>query len=553
MRRRRRPDAPGSRLLIGALFCGLVGALAWGGAGTRAQGADPEKAKASDERDGAVSEVVDQLIEAGWKKAGVKPARNAADEEFARRVYLDVLGRIPSISEISGFLRSRDSDKRAKLVDYLLNHPDYAKNFATNWTILLIGRNDQGGMVDRGALTGWLQTQFSLDRPWNEIVHDLIAAQGSNKENGAVNFTLAHLESDAVPLTSNTTRLFLGQQLQCTQCHDHPTNSWKQGDFWGINAFYRGVKAERVRKTDDSGKEVTDHTELTDEPTEDYARFDRRNGMVGIALPKYLDGRKLEGGESVNRRAELAGRIADPQNIALATAFVNRLWAHFMGRGFVNPVDDFGSHNPPNHPELLERLADDFQSSGYDVKRLVRRIVLSRPYQLSSLGSKSTDAEVDLFNRMLLKPMTPEQLFESLLTATAGNHSGKDAENQRRRDRWMRQFLFTFANDEAGEGSSFQGTIPQALMMMNGDLISEALSERPGGFLSDVYERAVRQGRSPAAYMADQIYLATLSRSPTRNEVGMVGRFLTEADAPIQVLQDLFWALLNSNEFVLNH
>ena len=131
--------------------------------------------------------------------------------------------------------------------------PTFAKNFATQWSVLLIGRGNQGRMVDRASLTNWLRKQFASDRPWNEVVHELVSSTGSNKENGAVNYVLAHLEFEAVPLTSRTTRLFLGQQIQCTQCHDHPSNDWKQGDFWGINAFFQGMKTEEVRKADATG------------------------------------------------------------------------------------------------------------------------------------------------------------------------------------------------------------------------------------------------------------------------------------------------------------
>src|SRR5262249_37557712 len=161
-------------------------------------------------------------------------------------------------------------------------------------------------------------------------VHDLVSSTGSNKENGAVNFVLAHLEFDAVPLTSRTTRLFLGQQIQCTQCHDHPSNDWKQLDFWGINAFFKRLKAEIVTKPSSTGMDAYDHTELTDEPTEAYVRFEKRNGLVGVAFPRFLDGRKISQGTDVLRRAELGKLISDPKNEALAKAFVNRMWAHFL-------------------------------------------------------------------------------------------------------------------------------------------------------------------------------------------------------------------------------
>src|SRR4051812_43024725 len=210
------------------------------------------------------ADFIDRLLEASWKSAGVKPAKPATDEEYLRRAYLDLLGRIPPVQEARAFLHTREPDRREKLVDYLLEHVDYPKNLATQWTVLLIGRGNQGRRVDRAALTGWLRKQFSANRPWNEVVYDLVTATGSNKENGAVNYVLAHLQSEAVPLTSRTTRLFLGQQIQCTQCHDHPSNEWKQGDFWGINAFFKGMKTEDKTVAGVTGMEAYDHTELSD-------------------------------------------------------------------------------------------------------------------------------------------------------------------------------------------------------------------------------------------------------------------------------------------------
>ena len=172
--------------------------------------------------------------------------RSRVRREFLRRAYLDLLGRIPNVQEARAFLGTRENDKRGKLITYLLDHPDFAKNFATQWTVLLIGRGNQGQMVDRAALTSWLRKQFAAIGPGTRSSTSLVSSTGSNKENGAVNYVLAHLEFDAVPLTSRTTRLFLGQQIQCTQCHDHPSNEWKQIDFWGINAFFKGMKTENV-------------------------------------------------------------------------------------------------------------------------------------------------------------------------------------------------------------------------------------------------------------------------------------------------------------------
>jgi hypothetical protein len=539
--------APG---FFGVFLAAVLGIGSWADAG------DPTPKSSSRKPSGStIPQVaaIDKGIAEAWAAAGVKPAKPATDEEFLRRAYLDVLGRIPTVQEARSFLTTRESDKRGKLVEYLLNHPDYAKNFATQWTVLLIGRGNQGRMVDRNALNNWLRKQFGSQRPWNEIVHELVSATGSNKENGAVNYVLAHLEFEAVPLTSKTTRLFLGQQIQCTQCHDHPSNDWKQGDFWGINAFFKGIRPEQVTRPNDTGGEVYDHTELKDEPTEAYARYDKRNGMVGIAFPRFLDGRKISQGTDVNRRAELGKLISDPKNEAMSKAFVNRMWVHFLGRGFVNPVDDFGPHNQPSHPEVLDQLAKDFRDGGYDVKKLCRWIMATQAYQLSSIKAKGSEKEESLFTAIPLRPMSPEQLFESLLTATSAHKAGTVDDGNKRRDAWLKQFIFAFANDEAEESTSFQGTIPQALMMMNGELMHEALSGKPGSFLCEVIEHASHLGRAPDTYMVDSIYLAALSRHPTPRELNQAREYLEKFPDSLQVLQDLFWALLNSNEFVLIH
>ena len=552
METRRTPIARAAGASIGrvATVWGMVFAIVVG-TGVPARAGD-DSTRSSRKDSGANPVFIDKQIEESWKKAGVKPAKPAPDEEFLRRVYVDLLGRIPNVQEARAFLTTRENDKRAKLIEYLLDHPDFPKNLATQWTILLIGRSNQGRMVDRGALTSWLRKQFAADRPWNQVVQELVSASGSNKENGAVNYVLAHLEFDAVPLTSRTTRLFLGQQIQCTQCHDHPQNEWKQLDFWGINAFFKGMKAENVTKPSPTGQEAYDHTDLSDQPTDAYARFDRRDGLVGIAFPRFLDGRKISQGQDVNRRSELGKLIADPNNDAMAKAFVNRMWAHFLGRGFVDPVDDFGSHNPPSHPELLDQLAKEFKESGYSVKKLCRWIANSRVYQQSSIKTKPSQKDEGLFCQMQLKPMSPEQLFDSLLTATRAHRAGSGDEDHRKRDAWLKQFLFTFANDETEESTSFQGTIPQALMMMNGEMMREALSGKPGSFLGDVCEQA-GHSRSPEGFMVDSIYLAALSRHPNPREVTQARQYLGAYPDSLQVLQDLFWALLNSNEFVLIH
>jgi hypothetical protein len=497
---------------------------------------------------------IDEMLEAQWSAAGIQPSPLSTDAEYLRRAYLDLLGRIPNVDEAQSFLRSEGSGKRAKLIDYLLSSPDYPKNMAGVFTNHLIGRRQQDQQVDRAALTTWLRQQFAENRPWSEIAGELVSAKGSNKENGAANFALAHIADDAVNLTAYTTRMFLGQQIQCTQCHDHPTNDWKQADFWGINAFFRGLRQRPLERIDGSGGVVRDGVELYDDPADAWARFERRNAVVGVVPPTYLDGRRISPGLDVERRAELSRFITEPANDQFARAFVNRMWAHLVGRGFVHPVDDFGDHNPPSHPELLDQLAADFRESGYDVKSLIRWIAASRAYQVSSSTNRSNTQDDALFSHFMLEPMSPEQLFDSLITATSAHKTAGGSSSEEVRSRWLRQFVVAFANDEAGETTTFQGTIPQALMMMNGELMARAVGDHPGNFLSHVLDQARLQRRVPALrYVVDQLYLAAYARSPNPKELRRAQAFLESNPDTLSVLQDLFWALLNSNEFILNH
>jgi hypothetical protein len=544
----------GSRLAFGSMRIAGAIVLAIGlSSSVRADDTAPAKAKTKTRTASSAKKVfVDELMQDAWKAAKIKPSAVAPEPEFLRRAYLDIAGRTPNVQEALAYLESKEAGKRQKLVEYLLASPDYAKNMGTIWTNALIGRKPQERQVDRRELAAWLRRGFAENRAWNEMANELITAHGSNKENGAVNYTLAHMEFEKVPLTSITARVFLGQQIQCTQCHNHPSNDWKQQDFWGINAFFKGIRARTVRKTDATGAEVDDHTELYDEPSDAYASFEQRSGIVGIAFPTFLDGRKIDQGTNVNRREALGKFITASEDNQLAKAFVNRMWGHYFGRGIVNPVDDFGAHNPPSHPELLDKLAEDFRDSGYDVKSLIKWITLSQAYSLTSVAIKENEKDETLFSHMALKPMSPEQLFDSLLTATSAHKAGALDGSEARRDSWLRQFIVTFANDEEGELSNFQGTIPQALMMMNGELMANATGGKSGSFLGNLLQSAQRT-RDPYSYAINRIYLAALSRLPSKTELAHCRDAMSSSPDTIQIMEDIFWALLNSNEFVLSH
>jgi len=509
----------------------------------------------------ATVQYVDQQIRQAWSDNEIKPSAAATDEEWMRRAYLDLIGRIPSIEEITHWLKDDSPRRRITLVDSLLEHPDYIRNFTAIWTNHCIGRGTPR-RVNRPAMEKFFRETFAKNRPWDEVVQDLITAEGHFEENGAVNYILAQtqMRDDAVQLTAKTTRLFLGVQVQCTQCHNHPFNDWQQSQFWQFNSFFRQVRRVDRRKQDpNTGRLIDDYSEVIRSDYSGPVYFEKRNGLMEVAFPE-VNGRKVDP-NGADRRAELSRLLLEPvseETPLIATAFVNRMWAHLMGYGFTRPVDDMGPHNPASHPEVLNRLATDFVAANYDVKQLIRWIANCEAYSLSSKpdAKNAIDnpaaGEMPLFSHAYLKSMKAEQLYDSLIVATNAHQSGNaawDTQEQQRR-RWMRQFIVAFDNDENDETTTFNGTIPQALMLMNSELTDKAVSAQPGSFLHQVLSDP-----GSDAKRFRQLYLAALSRHPTRSEISRA-RKLFRGYGPngrIAAFQDLFWALLNSNEFIFVH
>ncbi|HEX7446802.1 MAG TPA: DUF1549 domain-containing protein [Pirellulales bacterium] len=546
--------------------------------------------------DADVVAYINRTIRAHAVDAGLRFSPPATEAEWCRRVHLDLIGRIPTLDELESFLVDNARNKRARLVDRLLGddasaprrrakHQDdgpadrylesYARFWTVLWTNLLIGRNggmEPGSPVNRAALEQYLRRSFLTNKPYNQFAYELVGARGSNLPgeddyNGAVNFLLAHVQDKATAATAKTAQVFLGMQVQCTQCHNHPFNDWKQNRFWELNAFFR--QARETRET--RGGEVR-LVRLVDEdfagesgndPHEAEIYYEQRNGILLAAYPTFVDGSAVgrDGRVSqVDRRRELARLIARSDQLSLA--MVNRLWAHFLGYGFTKPVDDLGPHNPPSHPELLERLGREFAAAGYDLKRLMRWIVLSEPYSLSSrFGPKQGNAADDpsqgappLFTHFYVRQMLAEQLYDSLLVATGAHLTeGNYEEQQRIKDDWLRQFAIAFGTDENDEATTFDGTITQTLVMMNGELTLRATSGESGSFLHDLAQTGGRKASEPKGYL-NQLYRAALARSPSKHEIQLVGGLLdARDDDSAAVLQDVWWALLNSNEFILNH
>jgi len=328
----------------------------------------------------------------------VTPSARCTYYEFIRRLSLDIIGRIATPKEMKQFFKDAPDVRRAWLIERLLKSDDYAKNFANLWTILLMtrsGATDPARSVYHEQMRDWLEKRFAENMSWKEIVTHLLTATGqTSKENGAVNYILAHLGEpvpaanqeghfNMVPVTARTTRLFLGIQTQCTQCHDHPFNPGKQLNFWGINAFFRQVdrRGERpMRNREPPVLELSDDLSLD---SSGMVFYETRRGVVLSTKPYFFLDKARLSAPNMNRRQKLAELITS--NAYFPKAYVNRLWMHFFGRGFTNPVDDFGEHNPPSHPELLDELATAFVHYGYDTKQLIRWICNSNSYSQSSV------------------------------------------------------------------------------------------------------------------------------------------------------------------------
>jgi Protein of unknown function (DUF1549)/Protein of unknown function (DUF1553) len=532
--------------------------------------AEPPKIPAMLAKSGDVDkiEMINKRIAEKWQENKLKPSERASDYEFIRRASLDIIGRIAKPEEIEVFLKDPPDTRRALLIDRLLSqkdngHVEFARNLANLWTVLLMTRTgsiEDGTRVYHEQMQVWLEDAFAANKSWREIVTDLLTASGKTNENGAVNYILANLGEpnprgsqegryNMVPLTSRTTRLFLGIQTQCTQCHDHPFNPGKQDAFWGINAFFRQVEPKNMNAMMMRGKEVV--REVEDDMalnSSGIISFENRKGLVRATRPRFFDQGKIVN-PTVNRRQALAQYVTGSPYFA--KAFVNRTWQHFFGRGFTNPVDDFGDHNEPSHPELLDELAKEFTHYGFDVKRLVRWICNSEAYNLSAVANKTNESSETepYFSRMLLKAMTPEQLFESLAVATRAELFAGEKRRELRQN-WLKSLTVSFGDDEGNE-ASFNGTVVQALLMMNGKDLNDAISAR-----ASIPTVAVLGRRSPARII-EYFYLATLNRPPTGKEATRILDILRSAPVkskdPLKVWQDVFWALLNSNEFILNH
>jgi hypothetical protein len=521
-------------------------------------------------------EFINQQIRQGWKAHALAPSPPATENEWCRRLFLDLLGRLPSVEELNKFDNDRSADKKVKLVDNLLGEEyveDYARNWTTIWTNILIGRKggtERNTLINRDGMQQSLRKAFQRNVSYDKMVYDVMSAEGVGKPgepnyNGYINFLVGNLMENGVEATARSAQIFLGLQIRCTQCHNHPFNEWKQNQFWEFNAFFRQTKGKLL--SDRRNRMEIPNAQLSNQnfdgedknPKEAVLFYELRNGITKAAYPVFVDGTKLptdSGSVSdIDRRKELAKLMVNSDY--MPQAIVNRMWSHFLGFGFTKPIDDMGPHNPATHPELLDSLAKDFRTNSCDLKKLIRWITLSEAYSLSSRFTEKNKmddpslGEKPMFSHFYLRQMRAEELYQSLLVATEAQKSrGNYEEQEKLKTEWLGQFVTAFGTDENDETTSFNGTIPQVLMMMNGELTKNAVNVEKGGFLHSVVANPKLDNRGKINYLFE----AGLARHPTSSELSAAQNlYAARGGDALGVLQDVWWAILNSNEFILNH
>ncbi len=545
----------------GILWLALMG-WGWGWA-LLASGASARAGE--DARD--LSATIDHLIAARWKENQVQPAPPVDDGAFYRRVSLDLTGKIPSAGEVRAFLDESEPGKRERLVERLLDGPSYIAH-ATNVELRrMIPEIDSDPQAQALAPTfeAWLRDQVASNAGFDQVVREILTAKvGVDRtRNRASNNPASAEKPSPLPfylakdvksenLAASTARLFLGVRLECAQCHNHPFASWTRDQFWSYAAFFSSL--EKSNGDDASPDPIRERPERREASIP---------GTSKVVKAAFLDGTRPEVRAEEPVRLRLADWMTAPENPYFARAAVNRTWAQFFGVGLVDPVDDMGADNPPSHPELLDTLARSFAAHGFDRKYLIRAIVLSRPYQLGSAAiggagagePESTGGDTPrLFARMRVRGLTGEQLYDSLAQAVGLTPDESRFDRLNGLSGSARgEFLEKFARQDE-TSSDAQTTILQALALMNGRIVAGATHLETGATLSAVADAPFLDTPS----RVETLFLATLSRRPRPEESARMVAYVegggSAADgSKSRALSDVFWALLNSPEFLLNH
>ena len=490
---------------------------------------------------------VDRAVNERLHRLRIVPSGPCSDEEYVRRVTIDVCGLYPRPAEVAAFVADRDPAKRAKLVDALLQRKEFTELWVMKWAELLqirSGSNPGAPPFYKNTLLyyNWLADRVGRNVPIDRIVIDLLSASGGTVSVPAVNYYQSEL--DRLKLGENVAQVFLGMRLQCAQCHNHPFDRWTMDDYYGFNAFF----AQIGRKNTDDPQEVVIFNAKGGETQHFLTKKNVR--------PKFLGGEVPEIRPGEDRRRVLAEWLASPRNPYFARNIANLIWAHFLGVGVVDPVDDVRVSNPPSNPELLDALARHLTDYGYDVRRLVRDITASAAYQRSTKANDSNVGDKVNFARGQVRRVRAEVLLDAIaqITETPNKFQGLPVGAravQIADGAVSNYFLTTFGRSRRESVASTEvktdPNLSQALHLMNGEAVSDRI--RRGG----VVEKLIAAGRTDDEIVRE-LFLRTFGRPPVPEETKAVAASLAaDPGARRLVLEDVFWALMNSKEFYFNH
>lgn len=489
-------------------------------------------------QDIAASEI-DRLIDERLHQAGIKPAEPSADAEFCRRVWLDLAGVAPPVAELRSFIHDTSPDKRSNLIDRLLQSSQHASHMATRWSGTLLppdAQSQPGQQQNVIALQRWLRDQFRDNVPYDYLVAGFLTAGGTADSGPAVFYTSRELEPEK--LAAATSQIFLGLQLQCAQCHDHPTDRWTQEDFWQYAAFFSQLEQNNAAMNRQSVIEDRPGGEVM-LPDTDQVMSPRYPGVSEAPEPDP---------ENIRRR-QLTIWMASRDNPYLARAAVNRIWHQMFGRGIVDPVDQMDADNPPSHPELLDYLSAMLIENRFDLRTVYASIARTKAYQRSSQYIGDDRPAASLFAVMMVKTLSAEQFFDSLQQNVYRRGTGP-MNQQDPAAQAMRQSFLSRMRSSNLDPSEYPHGVVQALGIMHGPETLNATDTNRLGLLASL--------EAPFFSDADRIdalFLATLSRSPTPEESQRFGEFLklhqsSETRSP-EVMSDLLWVLLNTAECAL--
>jgi hypothetical protein len=492
---------------------------------------------------------VDRHVFAKLKMLSIPPSDVCTDEEFVRRAYMDLCGVLPTAAESQAFLASKEADKRAKLIDRLLERPEFADFWTLKWSDVL--RSTRKSVQLKGAYTfqRWLHTHITKNTPLDQVVRELITANGDTFANPPANYY--RIARDPSSLAETTAQLFFGIRMQCAKCHNHPFERWTQDDYYSMAAFFARVK-QRKDPSDSTGAKK-------DGP--EYIYVERAGEVVQPRTNKVMPPRFMGGAEppiapGADRRVVLAKWLTAPDNPFFAKSVVNRIWYHIHGRGIVDPVDDFRDSNPSANDELLEALAKDFAAHKFDAKHLIRAICNSRTYQLSAQTNDLNKNDNKYFSHAVTKLYTAEQLFDALCFVTEvperfpgvplGTRSAQLPDGE-----VNNPFLKTFGqparelNCECErEGDS---NLAQALQLINGPAVNDRL-RNPNNRIGKLLAKKLSDRD-----MLNDLYLTTLSRLPVAEEAKVSLEHVQASADKRRAWEDVQWALINAKEFLFRH